>query len=265
MKSIKSITSLLLTLALLLTLTSLALAQGGARVYLQPVESTDKTLTVEVMLENVNDLYGAEFQLAYDPAVLAVADLNTQQDGIQIETGTFLPADKGFVVANKVNPEKGEVVFAMTLLNPAPPVSGKGALARVKFNILQNSPATINVAHAKLVAANLQTIPSETTALTIGNANQQPAAGPIAANQPPAAGGGFPWWIIAILVMGLGVALLAGLIIWGGSKAKPKAQTATTPIKPKAQAAPVKPQQPMQPSGSRPSAFKQSSDLRQKP
>jgi hypothetical protein len=260
---------LLLILTLLLT-SSLALAQEGANVYLLPIESPEDTLTVEVMIDNISNMYGAEFRLHYDPAVLAVQDLNPDQNGAQIEVGTLLPLDKGFVVANKVDESTGEIIFAMTLLNPAPPAEGSGPLARVSFKVLQNSPSTLTIEHAKLVAADLQTIPSQTGSLNIGSGvpaavdESQPApVAPITTgNAPPATGDGgtFPWWIIAVLVMVLGVLALGGLIVMGGkSKSTPKKATpvkrampASVPETPLQQ--PVK-QQPA--ARSRPSAFKQ--------
>ena len=164
-------TFLVLIVALALT-ASLALAQGGARVSLQEVEKTADTLVVDVMADNVTELYGAEFRLAYDPAVLSVQDFKPEQDGVQIQIGSLLPADKGFVVANQADEAAGTITFAMTLLNPAPAVNGGGPLARVTFNVLQGSVSTINVEHAKLVAIDLQTIPSETASLTIAADSQ---------------------------------------------------------------------------------------------
>ena len=252
--SIKTTFFLLMLLTLFLT-SSLAFAQGSAQVYLQPADTTAGVLTVDVIAENVTDLYGAEFHLKYDPAVLSVQDLDAGQNGVQIETGTLLPADQGFVVANKVEEAESTITFAMTLLNPAPPVSGKGPLARVRFNVLQNGLTTINVEHAKLVAANLQTIPSQTTPLTIEVSLPGTAASAVADS-------GFPWWVVGIGVMVLGVVILAGLIVIGGSKSK-----SVAPVTPQR---PVRQQQPARPSGSRPSAFKQQPtssppDLTQKP
>jgi hypothetical protein len=253
--SIKTTFFLLMILTLFLT-SSLVFAQGEAQVYLQPIDSTGGILTVDVIAENVTDLYGAEFHLKYDPAVLSVQDLDTGQNGVQIETGTLLPADQGFVVANKVEEAEGTITFAMTLLNPAPPVSGKGPLAQVRFNVLQNGLTTINVEHAKLVAANLQTIPSQTSPLTI-----EVSLPGTAASSSTAADSGFPWWIVGIVVMVLGVVILAGLIVIGGSKSK-----SVAPVTPQR---PIRQQQPTRPSGSRPSAFKQPTssppDLAQKP
>jgi len=270
----------LLVLTLLLTI-SPALAQNQAYVYLQPVESTDDTITVDVVVDNISNMYGAEFRLRYDPAILAAQDMIPDQNGMQIEVGTLLPIDKGFVVANKVDETTGEIIFAMTLLNPAPPAEGSGPLARVSFKVLQNSPTVLNVEHAKLVAADLQTIPSQTGSMNIGSAPAAPAAdtgdsqsgsAPVTTiDLPPAAGGsGFPWWIIAVLVMVLGVLALGGLIVLGG-KSKSTAKK-SAPLK---RAAPTRQVPPPQQQGmkqqpaarSRPSAFKQSptpTDLSQK-
>jgi hypothetical protein len=261
---------LLLVLTLLLTI-SPALAQDGANVYLQPVESTDDAITVDVFVENISNMYGAEFRLRYDPEVLAAQDMIPDQNGMQIEVGTLLPIDKGFVVANKIDEATGEIVFAMTLLNPAPPAEGSGPLARVSFKVLQNSPTVLNVEHAKLVAADLQTIPSQTGSMNIGSApaaaesgESQSGSAPVTTvDIPPAAGGSsFPWWIIAVLVMVLGVLALGALIVMGGKSkstakksASMKRATSTRQMLPQQ---PVKQPMKQQPAArSRPSAFKQ--------
>ncbi len=239
MKKIKQPIKLTLTLlvigsALLLT-TSLALAQTVARVYAQPVEMSDRNLVVDIIAENVTDLYGAEFRLTYDPAVAAVQDFKPEQDGTQIQVGTLLAPDKGFVVANQVDETAGTITFAMTLLNPAPAVTGSGPLARVSFTILQNTPSTINVEHAKLVSLDLETIPSQTAALAIGSNNSQPV---VVANPPPPASNPepvvaapavqtevFPWWIVAAVIMVLGILALGGFIVMDGLKSASTGQT----------------------------------------
>lgn len=213
----------------LLLTAPLALAQTGARVYAQPVEASDSQLVVDIIAENVTDLYGAEFRLTYDPAVVAVQDFKPEQAGIQISVGTLLAPDKGFVVANQVDETTGTVTFAMTLLNPAPAVTGSGPLARVSFNILQNTPSTINVEHAKLVSLDLETIPTQTSALAIGSSdNNQPVVvanppSPASSAEPavpaPAAQAeGFPWWIVAAVIMVLGILALGGFIVMDGLK-----------------------------------------------
>jgi len=276
-QNLHKLTSLITIIAALLATTSLVFAQQGAKVYLQPVESGNGQVTVDVMAENVTDMYGAEFQLKFDPAAVSVQDANPDQEGIQIAAGTLLPTDKGFVVANQVNQAEGTVVFALTLLNPAPPVSGGGPLARVTFNVLQSGPATINIERAKLVAVDLQTIPSQTAPFTIENAapqqqqqaEQQQQSNNVAAdtNTTPPAGSGsaFPWWIVAAGIIILGALGLGTFVVVAGLNKPKKNQQAqmkrqqpkptpqrTQPVAPQ----PVKQQRPQHVPGTRPSAFK---------
>jgi len=267
---------------------SLASAQEGARVYLQPVDSTDGRLTVDIIAENVTNMYGAEVQLTYDPAVVSVQDSNPNQEGIQIEAGNLLPADKGFVVANRVNEAEGTIIFALTLLNPAPPANGTGPLARVTFNVLTPGPSTINIEKAKLVSIDLQTIPSQITPLAIGNGGEQNAVQSSAEQQsvpqeqpadatPPAVtnptadttnSSNFPWWIIAAGIMIVGVLGLGALVIMSGQNNssqqtnKLKAQQQRQQPQ-QSQALPqttpqrvINQQRPKHVTGTRPSAFK---------
>lgn len=260
---------------------SIASAQSGARVYLQPVDSPEGTLTVEVMAENVTNLYGAEFKLRYDPQVLSAQDLKADQEGVQVEAGTLLAVDQGFVVANKADDADGSVIFAMTLLNPAPPVNGSGPLARASFKVLQNAPSAISLEKAKLVAFDLQTISVEMVSLPIngGTVNdlpdvttQEAAVAPSATDPAPAATpvvaspaapattseSSFPWWIVAAGVIILGVVGLGAFIVAGGRK-KPQQAAAKAQIRPQTTTAqpaqqPSKPAE--QPRRTGPSAFK---------
>lgn len=273
---------------------SVALAQEGAAVYLQPIDSPEGTLTVDVMADNVTDMYGAEFELKYDPVMLAVQDAEPNKDGIQIEAGTLLPANKGFIVANKADNAEGTVIFAMTLLNPAPSVTGGGPLARVTFNVLNAGPSTIEVARAKLVALDLQTIPSSITPLAIGGQNEtapQPQAQQAAPAQSEGQSGAedttlvpintemeaapqsndFPWWIVAAAVLILGVLGLGAFVLMmgmAGSKknnASESVQSRQQPVtrgQTQSQIHPPAPAQPRQQPAAggatrtRPSAFK---------
>lgn len=221
-----------LTVILLALLVSapLVLAQNGTRLTLKPVESTNGMLTVEVMAENVTDLYGLELHLKYDPAVLEIQDSQADQPGVQIEAGTLLPVNQGFVVANQADASKGTILYALTLLNPAPAVSGSGPIARLNFKLLQNSSSVISVERSTLVSVNLETIPAETSPLTVDGSG--------------GGSGTFPWWIIAAVVLGLGILAIGGFVVVSGfgKKSTPSQPTRST----------------VQGTGRRPSAFKDS-------
>jgi hypothetical protein len=240
---IKIIFSALFIPAVLLTI-SLASARPESRVYLQLVDTVDRALTVDVVVDNVTDLYGAEFRVKYDPAILSPQDLKAEQDGIQIDTGSLLSTDQIYVVANEVDKIEGVITFAVSLLNPAPPINERGSLARINFNLLQDGPATIDLEHAKLVSFDLETIPSDKTSLAISSEtvemkpenemagltadNAASGATTVRSKNRPlqrriithtqVADNYFTWWrITAIVVMFSGVLILGIILVLGSS------------------------------------------------
>ncbi|MEM7346128.1 MAG: cohesin domain-containing protein [Chloroflexota bacterium] len=236
---INNIVQILLGLLLLLLVTTpISMAQTDALIAVQQIEATDQTVTVEVFAQNVTDLYGVEFRLRYDPSLVSVIDFSVDQPGIQIEPGTFLPANQGFIVANTAPEGEGVITFAMTLLNPAPAVSGTGPLARIQFDVLQAGvPAEIAVEQAKLVSSDLQTIPYTTQKVTIETATQTAiVASNVEETAPsndivtidnhsldttvPTANSTFPWWIVAVILMVVGLIVLVGLMLFWGMETK---------------------------------------------
>lgn len=238
---IKMIFSTLVIPALFLVF-SLASARQEARIFLHPIDIVDRTVTLDIIVENATDLYGAEFRLKYDPAVLSPQDLQTEQDGIQIDVGSLLSPEQVFVVANEVEETEGIITFAVSLLQPAPPINETGPLARVVFEVLQDGPATIDLEHAKLVSSDLGTIPSDTTSLTVssrpmsatGEGRDSPVSyetidsttipsriRPVRTRvitQPSVDDNDLSWWrIVAVLVMVFGVLILGMILVLGSS------------------------------------------------
>ena len=94
-----------------------------ARVVFNPATFTlppgNETITVAIRVENVEDLYGLELAVLFDPTVVTVES---------IEPGDFLSAD--FVVPSSgVDNETGRAFLAYTQLSPAPARSGSGDVA----------------------------------------------------------------------------------------------------------------------------------------
>jgi len=183
---------------------------NGPRVFLKELEATDGTKKVDVVIEDVTDLYGMEFEIKYDPSVLAVKDTVAENDGVQVGTGSFLPADKGFVVANEVNAANGTIILAVTLLNPAPAVSGSGALAHLTFETLNDTATSIEISKLNLVSGNMTEIAVQSEDLQLGgNAGSDSNSG------------SFMWLVIA---GGAGLVILmvlaGGFMMMGQSKSK---------------------------------------------
>ena len=111
---------------------------------------------VNVFVQNVQNLYGIEFRLAFDPDLIEVIDADPGEDGVQI-----WPADwwkDGFVAVNMVDNATGRIDFAATLLRPAQPVSGTRAIAVIPFKARKIGSSTLDVESAILSTRNAEMI-----------------------------------------------------------------------------------------------------------
>ncbi len=108
-------------------------------------------VVVSIYIQDVQNLYGADIRLGFDPAVLEVQDMNAAVSGVQIQPlSIFLNPD--FVVRNSACnvvdsacPTAGIVRYAVTQVNPSAPVSGSGAVAAVTFKRLTPDVTTLRI------------------------------------------------------------------------------------------------------------------------
>ena len=135
------------------------------------IDSTEvkvgQEIVVDIMVEDVPTVYGADIQLLYDVAVLDVVDNDTNMTGTQLQAGDFLNPAQGFVLQNEVNDEAGTIDYALTLLNPAPPVEGNGRLATVTFKALAATPTTITLSRGLFGTQTGETITPDLDAVQI--------------------------------------------------------------------------------------------------
>jgi hypothetical protein len=126
-------------------------------------------VVVNLYVQDVVNLYGADIRISFDPAVLQVVDADPSVLGVQIQPlSSFLIPD--FVVrkkaCNAVDPTDpdcqvgGVVWYAVTQLNPSTPVSGSGPLAAVTFKRLQPGTTVLKVTHNQLADRFGALIPS---------------------------------------------------------------------------------------------------------
>lgn len=116
---------------------------------------------VDIYVENVVELYGADVRLSFDPAVLQVVDDDPATDGIQITPlDTFLSPD--FVVRKGLGyAEDPDVIwYAVTQVNPSEAVSGSGPLARITFTASEAGSFTLPITYHKLARRDSLEIPS---------------------------------------------------------------------------------------------------------
>lgn len=109
-------------------------AQANTRVVVSPASALvgeGQTTAVEVRVENVQNLYGLDIRIAFDPAVVEVVDADTTQTGIQVRPGDLLSVD--FIIRNTADNAQGTIWYALTQLNPSEPVSGSGTVFIILF------------------------------------------------------------------------------------------------------------------------------------
>ncbi|MFN2221831.1 MAG: cohesin domain-containing protein [Candidatus Promineifilaceae bacterium] len=119
------------------------------------------TLTVNIVVSDVVDLYGAELALAFDPAIVAVVDDNPGLAGVQITPGSCPEAN--FVAQNTADNGAGTIHYAVTSLAPAAPCSGTGIIASVTFQGLAPGTSLISFTTWLLSDSDIQPIATTVT------------------------------------------------------------------------------------------------------
>jgi hypothetical protein len=103
--------------------------------------------TVPVRIAGVSNLYGADVRLVYDPAVL---------QGVRVDHGYFLQPDfvvrRGFYGGYQCSPICAR--YALTQVNPTPPVSGSGVLMYVTFRAVAVGVSPLALQQVQLVDRN---------------------------------------------------------------------------------------------------------------
>jgi hypothetical protein len=107
---------------------------------------------IDINIVEVADLYGFEFDLAYDPSILEYASW---------EKGTFIgDGDSTFWITPDAS-TSGEINnFAAGRTTPGVSVSGSGTLATVRFNVIGAGTSPIRIEELKLGDSNVDEIPS---------------------------------------------------------------------------------------------------------
>jgi hypothetical protein len=141
-----------------------AAARGQTLVRLSPREpqvGEDSTASLEVQLENVENLYGFDIRLSFDPNVVEVVDADPDVDVIQVQHGNLLNLD--FVVRNGADNAEGTVWYAITQMNPSEPVSGSGVAFTVTFRGKEaGATSPLRITHGQLVTRSGEEIPTTT-------------------------------------------------------------------------------------------------------
>lgn len=114
---------------------------------------------VEIRIVDVQDLYGADVKLAFDPTLLQVVDADPSTPGVQVTPRNDL-LSPDFILKNEADNQAGTVWYAVTQLNPSPPVSGTGALFSFAFLVVGSGTANVAL-EQQLATRTGEIIPAE--------------------------------------------------------------------------------------------------------
>lgn len=122
-----------------------ALAQAAAVVKVSPAASTvqvGQDVVVSVTVENVTNLFGAEFHLTFDANLLEVVDADAGTAGVQVAlVDSFLIPD--FVAQNTADNTAGTIDVGVSQMAPHGAASGSGTLANITFRGKANGTANV--------------------------------------------------------------------------------------------------------------------------
>jgi len=156
-------------------------AQGATTVKISPSSAfvaPNATVTVTIQIENINNLFGAEVHLTFDPALLEVVDADAGTAGIQIAHGGLLSPD--FVAQNLVDASAGRIDYAISQMPTHTPASGSGSLANITFK--GKAAGTSSIAFTTVLLAD--TNGAQIAAITSNGTIEVTAAGPTATVTP---------------------------------------------------------------------------------
>jgi len=135
---------LLILLAALSTLSFIQIAfpEGfsNTEVAINPVTTNaflGETITINITISNVQNLYGLDVTLFWNPSALTIQNVNlrlgveSHLDGVLHE----VPSGDIFIQENTIDQENGEYRLVATSVAPATSFSGTGNIAVITFNI----------------------------------------------------------------------------------------------------------------------------------
>ena len=159
---LKNLLAIVLTIAgLFIVGLKLGYAAADPRVLIEldnPTPLVGDLVNVTVLIEDAPVVYGAQLSLTYDPTKWAIQDMDTGMEGLQFIPGNFINPTGAFVLQNAVDANTGTLSYALSLVNPAPPVDGDGTLAQFSLKALEPGVTQISITEALLGTQSGETI-----------------------------------------------------------------------------------------------------------
>jgi LysM repeat protein len=190
MSTSKKLVTLLLSVLLLVGLpVSHTQATATDAKLLPEVQSLEvgQLTTVTLRVENVQNLYGYQVTITFNPALLEVIDADPGEAGVQVGLGTFVTPD--YVPQNAANNAAGTIDCVVSQVAPSTAANGSGALLTISFrgkaagvSAIQLNPLVLASAQGTEIAANIHNAqisvgsPTPTSTATVPTATHTPTS-----------------------------------------------------------------------------------------
>jgi LysM repeat protein len=128
--------------------------------------------TLTVQAENVDNLYGYQVAIVFNPTVLEVVDADAAKPGIQVALGSFVKPD--FVQQNSADNSVGAIICVVTQIAPTPAVNGTGDLLTISFRGKAQGISTVFFTDTTLARGDGTEIPAtqESAQIIVGAVTQ---------------------------------------------------------------------------------------------
>jgi hypothetical protein len=128
----------------------------------------DQEFTVTINVADAVGVYGGSFKLTYDPQVIEVVSSDDQV----ILPGDFFEGRPSFTLKNSI-PQEGVIEYALTLTQPAEPVTGSGILGTITFRALSEASVTLTPIEARLLSPEFTEVEGRLVAQQINEVEAQ--------------------------------------------------------------------------------------------
>lgn len=112
--------------------------------YLELANIAEDIFTINILVKDINDLYGTAFTLTFDPSMLLFLDA---------AEGGFLKSG-GYSTSFMASPEQnypGRLIIGYTRLGNAPGVSGSGLICTITFKVIREGETALRFDNANAV------------------------------------------------------------------------------------------------------------------
>ena len=111
---------------------------------------------IDIKLNNVNNLYGADIRVGFDGSVVQVLDA-IPGDGVNVEPGVIPQPDS--IWRNEVHNDTGVIWYVVVQLSPSPPSNGSGTVFRIRVQGIGEGTTVLSFTYHKLSDAGSEPIP----------------------------------------------------------------------------------------------------------